>query len=92
VIILTAQNDEITTPLRLGSIRVVDVDPAAVVAGDAVVLTESSAGDTEAVVWRTVAAGEHYIEESSNGGKGYTFARGVRCEAAENMLIYLYEI
>jgi hypothetical protein len=91
VIVLSAQDDEITGPLMVASIRLVDAG-AAVGAGDVCVLTESSSGDITHIVWRSVAAGAFYVESDSNGSRGWYFPEGVRVETLENMQVFLYQV
>lgn len=88
VVILDGATQEIAGPIKVQSIRW--VGGASSVADDDLILSESSTGDTSAIVWATTAAGANYVEESSNGGKGFDFRNGVRVNTIDRGKVYLY--
>ena len=61
-ITMTAASDEVAMPLHIKNIRWVGTSLTA--AEDELILVQSSIGDTSKEIWRTIAAGANYVEES----------------------------
>lgn len=88
VIIMTAATDQLAFPVHIKSIRW--VAGASSVAGDSLILVESSIGTITDVLWATVAAGASYVEADSCGGHGFDFRNGVRINTISRGSLYLY--
>ncbi len=88
VIIMDGTTQELAFPVHIKCIRW--VAGASSVAGDDLILVESSMGTITDVIYASVAAGANFVESDSCGGRGFDFRNGIRVDTLDRGKVYLY--
>lgn len=85
IFILTGAGSEITAPITVSCIRWAH----ATTVGHELILTESSAGNTNNVIWPTIAAGSEYVEESC-ALRDQSLSKGIRIGTIGSGKVWVY--